>query len=227
MWLEPSPVTSSDELRAAVGGHPLVAEILARRGLTSPTDALAFLDPGRYTPSSPEALPDISIAAQRLRDAIKRGERIAVWGDFDVDGQTATALLVSALRDAGADVVYYIPHRLTESHGIHIEPLARLLAQGVQVLLTCDTGIAAHEAIHYARVRGVSVIVTDHHDLPDELPLADALVNPMRLPPGHPLRQLPGVGVAFKLIQQLGLLPAAGALNRNDSAGLCQKREPS
>jgi single-stranded-DNA-specific exonuclease len=209
MWLEPSPVIASDELRAAVGGHPLVAEILVRRGFTSPTSALAFLDPDRYSPSSPEALPDILIAAQRLRDAIKRGERIAVWGDFDVDGQTATALLVSALRDAGADVAYYIPNRLTESHGIRIEPLDRLLAQGVHVLLTCDTGIAAHEAINYARVRGVSVIVTDHHELPDELPQADALVNPMRLPPGHPLRQLPGVGVAFKLVQQMGLSPAA------------------
>src|SRR5512136_2092467 len=147
MWLEPTPVSVSDVLRSAVGGHPLVAEILARRGLMSPEDALPFLDPDRYTPASPEALPDMVIAAQRLRDAIKRGERIAVWGDFDVDGQTATALLVSGLRDAGADVVYYIPNRLTESHGIRIEPLMRLLAQGVQVLVTCDTGIAEHEAI--------------------------------------------------------------------------------
>ena len=209
MWLEPTPVPASDVLRSAVGGHPLVAEILARRGFLSPEAALPFLDPDRYTPSSPEALPDMAIAAQRLHAAIKRGERIAVWGDFDVDGQTATALLVSGLRDAGADVVYYIPNRLTESHGIRIEPLTRLLAQGVQVLLTCDTGIAAHAAIHHARSRGVSVIVTDHHELPAELPQADALVNPRRLPPGHPLRQLPGVGVAFKLIQQLDLPPAA------------------
>jgi single-stranded-DNA-specific exonuclease len=117
----------------------------------------------------------MAIAAQRLRGAIQRGERIAVWGDFDVDGQTATALLVSGLRDAGADVVYYIPNRLTESHGIRIEPLMRLLAQGVQVLLTCDTGIAAHTAIHHARSRGVSVIVTDHHELPPELRQPEAL----------------------------------------------------
>ena len=207
MWLEPSPVMVSEELRAALGGHPLVAEILARRGLTTPQAALAFLDPERYTPSPPDALPDLAIAAQRLRDAITRGERIAVWGDFDVDGQTATTLLVSALRDLGADVVYYIPNRLTESHGIRIEGLARVLAQGVKVLLTCDTGIAEHEAITFAKQRGVSVLVTDHHDLPDELPQADALVNPMRLPPGHPLRQLPGVGVAFSL--------------RNNSASPC------
>ncbi len=211
MWLEPSPVMVSDELRAALGGHPLVAEILARRGLTTPQAALAFLDPERYTPSPPDALPDLEIAAQRLRQAIARGERIAVWGDFDVDGQTATTLLVSALRDLGADVVYYIPNRLTESHGIRIEGLARVLAQGVKVLLTCDTGIAEHAAITFAKQRGVSVLVTDHHGLPDELPEADALVNPMRLPPGHPLRQLPGVGVAFMLAQQLGFPLAEGA----------------
>jgi single-stranded-DNA-specific exonuclease len=208
MWLEPSPVIVSDELRVGLGGHPLVAEILARRGLTTPQAALAFLDPERYTPSPPDALPDLTIAAQRLRAAIAHGERIAVWGDFDVDGQTATTLLVSALHDLGADVVYYIPNRLTESHGIRIKGLERVLAQGVKVLLTCDTGIAEHEAITFAKQRGISVLVTDHHDLPDELPQADALVNPMRLPPGHPLRQLPGVGVAYKLAQQLGFPPA-------------------
>ena len=207
MWLEPSPAIISDELRTALGGHPLVAEILARRGLTTPQAALAFLDPEHYTPSPPDALPDLAIAAQRLRDAIARGERIAVWGDFDVDGQTATTLLVSALRDLGADVVYYIPNRLTESHGIRIEGLARVLAQGVKVLLTCDTGIAEHTAITFAKQHGVSVLVTDHHSLPDELPQADALVNPMRLPPGHPLRQLPGVGVAYKLAQALDDAP--------------------
>jgi len=207
MWLEPSTVIVSEELRAAMGGHPLVAEILTRRGLTTPQVALAFLDPERYTPSPPDALPDLPIAAQRLRDAIARGERIAVWGDFDVDGQTATTLLVSALRDLGADVVYYIPNRLTESHGIRIQGLERVLAQGVKVLLTCDTGIAEHKAITFAKQRDVSVLVTDHHDLPDELPQADALVNPMRLPPGHPLRQLPGVGVAYKLVQALDDAP--------------------
>jgi len=203
MWIEPAPVTASDELRAALGGHPLVAQVLARRGLATPQAALAFLDPDRYTPAPPEELPDLVLATQRLRAAIARGERIAVWGDFDVDGQTATTVLVSALRQAGADVLYYIPNRMTESHGIRIESLKRVLAQGVQVLLTCDTGIAEHEAIAYARSQGVSVLVTDHHDLPDELPPADALVNPMRLPPGHPLRQLPGVGVAFMLARQL------------------------
>jgi single-stranded-DNA-specific exonuclease len=203
MWIEPLPVIVAEELRAAIGGHPLVAEILARRGIATPQAALAFLDPDHYTPSPPEEIPDLAIAALRLKDAIARGERIAVWGDFDVDGQTATTILVSALRDLGAEVIYYIPNRMTESHGIRVESLARVLAQDVHVLLTCDTGIAAHEAIAYAKRRGVTVLVTDHHDLPDELPPADALVNPMRLPSGHPLRQLPGVGVAYQLVRAL------------------------
>ena len=204
MWLEPSPAETPESLRAAVGGHPLVAEILARRGLTDPAAALGFLDPERYTPAPPSALPDLELAARALYDAVLRRRRILVWGDFDVDGQTATALLVSMLRDLGADVTYYVPQRLTESHGIKAGSLDRLLgAQHVDVLLTCDTGIAEHEAIAHAKACGLTVLVTDHHDLPPTLPAADALVNPKRLPVGHSLRDLPGVGVAFKLAQQV------------------------
>src|SRR5512136_486929 len=153
MWIEPASVLVRDDLRSAIGGHPLVADILARRGLASPQAALAFLDPDRFVPTEPQALPDLPIAQERLRAAIRRRERIAVWGDFDVDGQTATTVLVSGLRRLGADVVFYIPQRLTESHGIRIPSLERLLAQsalGIQVLLTCDTGISAHDAVDLA-----------------------------------------------------------------------------
>ncbi len=201
--MQHDPVQISSALYNAIGGHPLVAEILTRRGITTPAAARAFLDPACYTPSPPTALPDLTIAAQRLTDAIASHRRIGVWGDFDVDGQTATTVLVSALRALGAEVIYYIPHRMTESHGITLEGLEKFMAQGVQVLLTCDTGIAAHEAIEHARKRNVVVLVSDHHDLPDQLPPADALVNPKRLPPEHPLRDLPGVGVAYKLAQEL------------------------
>lgn len=211
MWLEPSPVETPESLRAAVGGHPLVAEILARRGLSDPAAALGFLDPDRYAPAPPSELPDLDLAARTLYDALLRRRRILVWGDFDVDGQTATALLVSMLRDLGADVTYYVPQRLVESHGIKIASLDRLLdSQHIDVLLTCDTGIAEHEAIARAKARGLTVLVTDHHDLPDALPDADALVNPKRLPEGHSLRDLPGVGVAFKLAQQLCHLAGIG-----------------
>ena len=214
MWIFPEPAAIDPSLSAAVGGDPIVAQLLARRGIITPAAAAAFLDPNRYVPAPPGDLPDLAAAAERLYRAVTRGEKIAVWGDFDADGQTATTLLVSLLRDLQGEVTYYIPQRLIESHGIKLEPLKRLLDQRINVLLTCDTGIAEHEALAFARSQGVTVLVTDHHDLPDELPAADALINPKRLPSTHPLRSLPGVGVAFKLAQQVWRL--AGEPERAD-----------
>jgi single-stranded-DNA-specific exonuclease len=203
LWLFPKPIAIDPDLIRAIGGDPIVAELLTRRGLGSIENALAFLDPDRYTPAPPIELPDLEQAAERLYRAITRNEKIVVWGDFDADGQTSTTLLYSLLRDLGANATYYIPNRLKESHGIKIPSLARLIDQHLSVLLTCDTGIAEHAAIAYAKQNNVTVLVSDHHDLPDELPNADALINPKRLPSGHPLRALPGVGVAFKLAQQI------------------------
>jgi len=201
-WLEPPPITVPEALRAEVGGHDLVAASLVRRGITSATAARQFLDPAQYTPASPDDLPDMDKAVHRLQQAIEEHETILVWGDFDVDGQTATALLVSGLRDLGANVIYHIPNRFNEGHGIHLPTLKTLLS-GVAVLLTCDTGIAAHESVDYARSQGLTVIITDHHTLPETLPNAHAVINPMRLRKGHPLRELPGVGTAYMLIRAL------------------------
>src|SRR5512136_2172400 len=164
MWIFPEPATFDPALPAAVGGDPIVAQLLARRGITTPEAAAAFLNPDHYTPAPPSDLPDLAAAAERLYRAVTRGEKIAVWGDFDADGQTSTTLLVSLLRDLQADVTFYIPQRMTESHGIKIDPLKRLLEQHIHILLTCDTGIAEHEAIAYAQSQGVIVLVTDHHD---------------------------------------------------------------
>lgn len=203
-WFDPPDVTPSPELQRVVGGNPIVAQILARRGFTDLESALPFLDPELYTPAPPTDLPDLAAAAERLLLAIQREERILVWGDFDVDGQTSTALLVDALRGLGAKVDYTIPHRMREGHGIYPHNIAPYVKKrSVDVLLTCDTGVTAHEAIETARAAGVSVLVTDHHALPPELPPAEAIVNPQRLPVGHPLRDLPGVGVAYELMQHL------------------------
>lgn len=192
-----------DALRQFVQGHDLIAQTLVRRGITSLDAARTFLNPDTYQPASPFDLPDMHKAVERIQRAITSGERIAVWGDFDVDGQTATSLLVDALRGLGADVTYYIPHREREGHGIFIESLARLIDDGAGVILTCDTGIAAHEAVNYANGRGVDVVITDHHQLPETLPDAYAVVNSQRVPDGHPLHTLPGVGCAFKLVEAL------------------------
>lgn len=202
-WIDPKPVAVPPALAEFVGGHPLVAETLARRGLTTVEAARAFLDPRAYTPAPPTALPNLARAADRVERAIRAGELIYVWGDFDVDGQTATTVLTATLRDLGARVASYIPVRATESHGVKVPAVQRVLEQGAQLILTCDTGIDAHEAVTYTAARGVDVIVTDHHELPPELPLAYAIVNPHLLPPTHQLAALPGVGVAYKLAEEL------------------------
>ena len=199
-WREPQPQSPPRALLEAAG-DPLVALALMRRGVQTAEKARAFLDPALYTPSDPFDFPDMGFAVRRLEAALRRGERIGIWGDFDVDGQTSTALLVEALQQLGADVIHHIPVRLTESHGVKIPALQAFLEQGVQLMLTCDTGIAAHEALDFAAAAGVDVIVTDHHELPDELPKATALINPHRLPADHPAATLSGVGVAYKLMQ--------------------------
>jgi single-stranded-DNA-specific exonuclease len=210
-WIEPKDVRVPQGLQTAIGGHPLVAKTLARRGFTELEAARAFLDPDCYRPAPPTDLPDMAEAADRLEKAIRQGETICVWGDFDVDGQTATTILVSTLKDLavrqgsprGAVVAYHIPVRQTESHGLNLPVLKRLIAEGVHLLLTCDTGVTDHEAIAYAQAQGVDVVVTDHHDLSSTLPEACAIVNPKMLPDTHPLRELPGVGCAYKVAEEL------------------------
>lgn len=207
-WLEPPTVVVPPDLAAAVGGHPLVAETLVRRGIVTPAAARAFLDPHAYTLAPPEALPGLVVAVERLEAAIRAAEPICVWGDFDVDGQTATALLVSALADLGAQVTYHIPVRATEGHGVGLAALRAVCAAGARVVLTCDTGIAAVEAAAFARSQGVDFIVTDHHDPPAVLPDAYAIVNPKIVTQDGilrhaSLRSLPGVGVAYQLAQAL------------------------
>ena len=202
-WIEPKPVILPPDIEKVFCRHSLVAEALVRRGITHLEQANAFFDPAQYTPSLPTELPDLEKAADRLQSAIHSSEKIGVWGDFDVDGQTATTVLVDGLRQLGGNVVYHIPVRERESHGVNLEFLSTFLQEGVQLLLTCDTGISAHPAVDYAHGLGIDTIITDHHTLPPELPVALAIVNPQRLPSLHPLRPLCGVGCAFKLIEEL------------------------
>lgn len=202
-WLEPRSVEVPRQFREAIGGHPLVAETLVRRGVATIAEAQAFLDPNAYVPAPAEDLPGMAAAVARVWRAVQTGEPILVWGDFDVDGQTATTVLVVCLRDLGADVRHRIPVRETESHGIALPSLAEELSTSVSLIITCDTGIDAAEAVAYAAAHGVDVVVTDHHELPTSLPQACAIVNPHFLPEGHPLGTLPGVGVAYKLAEAL------------------------
>ncbi len=197
-WLDPPFVDVSP--LSSLNLPPLLLQTLIRRGITDLDSARAFLHPDAL-PSTP--FPNIEPAVERVREAIRNNEMICVWGDFDVDGQTSTALLVQTLQALGANVIYYIPIRGRESHGVHIETLAPLIDNGTKLVVTCDTGITAHKAIDYANSRGVDVVVTDHHDLGETLPNAKAIVNPHLLPEGHRLANLAGVGVAYKLAETL------------------------
>ena len=183
--------------------NPIVEQTLLRRGIDNLSDAKAFLDPNEYIPTDGWELPDLHAAVDRIEQALRTREAICVWGDFDVDGQTSTALLVQTLRALNANIRWHIPVRATESHGIKIPYLKEVIDNGTKFIITCDTGISEIEAIDYANSRGVDVVITDHHDLPEKLPNAVAVVNAKRLPEEHPLATLPGVGVAYKLAEKL------------------------
>jgi single-stranded-DNA-specific exonuclease len=202
-WIFPEPLVPTPELIVAAGGSELLARLLAQRGYRDPEAARVFLDFKAYQPASAYDLRDMDVAVKRLSRAVRNGERILVWGDFDVDGQTATTVLVQGLRQLGGNIVYYIPHRERESHGVSLPSLERFLDGGVQLVLTCDTGIAAVDAARRCAERGVDFLVTDHHDLPAELPDALTLINPKFLPAEHALSTLPGVGVVYKVMEAL------------------------
>jgi len=216
VWIETAQSPVPAEILAAAGGRPRLAQALVRRGFLRGEQARAFMDPACYTPADPRELPDLQAAVDCLEGAVRKREAVCVWGDFDVDGQAATTLLVEVLRTLGGDVGYHIPVRARESHGIHLGELERVLEGGARWVLSCDTGITAHEAAGRIRQSGAQLIITDHHDLPERLPEAAAVVNPKRLPGEHPLSGLPGVGVAYQVALEL-----ARRFDREESAREC------
>ncbi|HEY9076531.1 MAG TPA: single-stranded-DNA-specific exonuclease RecJ [Anaerolineaceae bacterium] len=207
-WIEPGEVTIPEDVLAAASGDRFLARLLIQRGVRNAAEAQAFLEPASDPLAPPEDLPGIDLAVKMIQAATQHSDLVCIWGDFDVDGQTSTAILVSALKHLGANVIYHIPNRMRESHGIHLPTLKQVLNQGVRLLISCDTGITAHESISYAQSIGVPVIITDHHELPEILPEAQAVINPHLLPAGHPLETLSGAGVAYQLV--LALLNRAG-----------------
>src|SRR5690606_34679159 len=141
--LDPVPVSTPAELREAVGGHPLIVETLVRRGIRTVEAARAFLDPEFYIPADAYELPDMTRGVERAAEAIRKQQQVLIWGDFDVDGQTATTLLVSVFEKLGLKVNYYIPDRHREGHGIYTEKLRSLISEyALNLVITCDTGIS-------------------------------------------------------------------------------------
>jgi single-stranded-DNA-specific exonuclease len=187
------------QVMARHGVPRLVARILLNRGLIAGDDILAFLDPSLERLNPPFELPDLETAAARLGRAVRRGEPVAVYGDYDADGITATALLHQFLRELGLNCFPYIPDRLTQGYGLNLEGLQELAAQA-QLVVTVDCGISDAQEVAWAKTQGLEVIITDHHEIPPELPDALAVVNPKRLGHAYPFSELAGVGVALLLV---------------------------
>ncbi len=181
------------------GFSPLVAAVLAARGCSTPAQAQALLESGHQALLDPMALPDMAAAAGRVRRAMEQGEKIAVFGDYDVDGITATCLLTDFLTRQGANCTWYIPARLEEGYGLNETAVRGLGALGVRLIVTVDCGITALAEARLCRELGIDLVVTDHHECKQELPEAMAVVDPHRRDSAYPFPYLAGVGVAFKL----------------------------
>jgi len=181
----------------------IIARLLVLRGVTDPDLAQRFLNPALNQLHDPLLMADMKPAVERLRRALERGEKILIYGDYDVDGTAAAVILLTALRGLGGQVEAFIPHRLSDGYGMRAGVIEEAAAKGFRVVISVDTGIREYEALTRARELGLDCIVTDHH-LPDaHLPPACAILNPQRADCGYPEKLLAGVGVAFKLVQAL------------------------
>jgi single-stranded-DNA-specific exonuclease len=190
-------------LAAELHVSPVTARLLCIRGLDEPGVAQRFLTPSLADLHDPLLLADMAVAVDRILGAIACKERIAIHGDYDVDGVTSTVILRRALELLGADVVHFIPERLRDGYGLQAAALDRLHAQGVRLVISVDCGIRAADAARHACSLGLDLIITDHHEPDDELPACVAVINPKRHDCRYPDKNLAGVGVALKLVQAL------------------------
>lgn len=192
-------VGQTEQLARAADLSPVVAQLLVGRGLFDPQAARHFLDAKMSALRDPELLPGLPEAADRVHAALRAGRRITVYGDYDADGMTSTAILYSCLRLLRANVGYYVPNRLEEGYGLNDEALAMLARHGTSLVISVDCGIASVKEAETARTLGLELIITDHHNFAERLPAAAAVVHP-RLPgTSYPFGWLCGAGVAFKL----------------------------
>jgi len=212
-WIEPDPMDEQDLARFATL-RPLAVRILIRRGIEDLGQAYDFLS-RRASGDDPAQLKGLPEAVDRIRQAIDHGEKIAVYGDFDADGVTATALLTETFAALGANVIPYIPKRVDEGYGLRVEALRTLWKQKVRLVVTVDCGIRSVDEVRKAS-RGMDLVVTDHHRPTEELPPALAVVNPKQPGCAYPFKELSGVGLAYKLAQ--GLLRASPSVDLREEA---------
>lgn len=198
-WKSPQSFAQVPISLLDAGYSPLLAAVLFSRGIVAHDEAERYLGRGENLLCDPFLLNDIDKAVPRINKAIERGEKTAVFGDYDVDGITASCLMADYLRSCGLDCEIYIPDRIDEGYGINVDALAYLRNSGVSLVVTVDCGITAIEESESAKSLGVDIIVTDHHECPEILPHVVAVINPKRHDSTYPNDILAGVGVAFKL----------------------------
>lgn len=202
-WNLPASAPPADALEEA--GYPaLLSAVLASHGITDGPAADDFLKIEDSLSLSPLLMKDMDRAVVRIRAALDAGEHMAVFGDYDVDGITATAILVDYLRRCGAQVSHYIPRRIEDGYGLSADAMRTLRGQGITLVITVDCGITGVEEVDFAASLGMDVVVTDHHECKDELPRAIAVVDPHRPDCPYPFKHLAGCGVALKLVLALG-----------------------
>jgi single-stranded-DNA-specific exonuclease len=204
IWQLPPDIEPTAELLAITEQSSLLAKIMLGRGISSPEEAQAFLSPEHYSPTDSFELPDVDKAIIRINQALANNEQITVYGDYDVDGITATSLMLTALQKISAKVGYYIPNRASEGYGLNLKAVSILASkQKTKLIISCDCGVSNFAEINFAKSLGVDTIILDHHALPELLPPARAIVHPKLLLDSHPLFHLPGVGVAYKVAEAL------------------------
>jgi single-stranded-DNA-specific exonuclease len=205
-WVFPEPLRLPPELRAAASGlglGPIAATVLVRRGVDDAASMAAFFAPPRAALHDPRRLPDAQALVDRIARARDGGERVMVFGDFDADGLTGLAQVVLALTALGIETIPYVPSRLDEGHGLSMAAVGAAVRDRVSLIVTVDTGSTSVGEVAAAAERGIDVVITDHHHVPDEVPAAVALVNPHRADAAYPERRLTGSGVAFTVARLL------------------------
>ncbi len=191
-----------EEISKKYNLNKLLATILVNRNIEE-NQIEIYLNPNRKNFHDPFLMPDMEIAVNRILKAMENKEKIIIYGDYDVDGITSITVLKSFLKDRGIDVEQYIPNRLEEGYGLNNPAVKKIAEQGYDLMITVDCGISGIEEIKYANSLGIETIVTDHHEVGEELPDAIAVVDAKRKDNIYPCRDLAGVGVVFKLIQAL------------------------
>ena len=196
---EVAPPLPTDQLDFLPGYSDILKRIVYNRGFTNYDSAIRFLNPLSTNWNDPSNLLGISQAVERIQWGIQKGEKIAVYGDYDADGVTATALLTQLLRSLGADVMSYIPNRFDEGYGLNVDALDNLNENDIKLVITVDCGIRSNEEAKHAKDIGLDLIITDHHHPISELPESFAIINPKQENDPYPYKELSGVGIAFKL----------------------------